>query len=276
MVEKISVILPIYKTPANYIEKSIESVLCQTYDEIELISIIDRSNTSNDRSIEHVLDSYKDDHRLITIFNKNHLGLSESANVGIATASGQYIARIDGDDINSRDRLQRQLEYLRSNKFDLVGSWALIIDESGRVIGSIKGPILPKNVRESVMFHNPFVHSSILSKKICFRKAGFYSKSFRYSEDYDLIMRIISAGFQCSNYPNYLLFLRRPLRPWLPMLKTYLRCKTYGYNYYGFRTSRDKFNMALSFIAVLIHHRFYYSPTVYSTIKKILNILFTY
>ncbi len=122
----ISVVMSNYNTPEKYLREAIESVLNQTYKKFEFIIIDD---CSTDNSLE-IIKSYKDD-RIIVLENEKNLGITKSLNRGLEIAKGEYIARMDADDICFRNRFEKQVEYLKNNpqvvvcgtSVELIGDW---------------------------------------------------------------------------------------------------------------------------------------------------------
>ena len=94
-----SVILPGFKAVPDFLEQSVQSILSQTYDEIELV-VVDKYNFNVDDSAFAVLEKFKDDHRLQLIVNNRRLGLPSSLNEGIKLSKGECIARMDCDDVS--------------------------------------------------------------------------------------------------------------------------------------------------------------------------------
>ena len=129
---KISVLMSVYNESEHILRSSISSILEQSYTDFEFIIIND--NPKNNE-INKVLMSVKDS-RVKIINNPNNLGLVKSLNKGLEVASGEYIARMDADDIAVRDRLQKQLSYLEKNNCDIVGSSILCINEDGSITGA--------------------------------------------------------------------------------------------------------------------------------------------
>ena len=111
--------MPAYNAE-KYIAESIESILSQTFTDFEFIIINDASTDSTKEIIESFQDS-----RIILINNEQNLGVAKSLNIGIATAKGKYIARMDADDISLPERFQTQFNFMEKNPdIDICGSWA--------------------------------------------------------------------------------------------------------------------------------------------------------
>ena len=117
----------------RYISEAIESVLCQTFDDIELIIVDDASTDCSQDIIQRYQQT---DPRIRSIFHKDNVGISLTTNEGFASANGEYIAYTQSDDIWMPDKLEKQLQVLNKNERLIVWSDATIIDGSGRERGS--------------------------------------------------------------------------------------------------------------------------------------------
>jgi len=111
---------------------------------------------------------------------------------------------MDGDDISGPNRLQKQVDYMAENKDTaLLGTWAKVIDKNGKEISEFKYPAKYKKIRKKILLFNPFVHSSVVFKKKIFDKLGGYDEGLKYSQDYDLFLRMV-INYRCANLPKYL------------------------------------------------------------------------
>lgn len=198
---KISVIMSVYNCE-KYLKQSVDSILNQSYKDFEFIIINDGST---DRSRE-ILESYKDDR--IRLFNNKNKGLTKSLNEAIRYSNGKYIARMDADDISLPERFKKEINFLDSNR-DIVmcGTWADFIDENGKLLREFKRPVTDKEIKREIIFHNPFIHPSVMMRKTVFNEIGFYDESFRYAQDYELWTRIVTK-FKTANIPEKLLEYR--------------------------------------------------------------------
>ena len=143
----ISVLLPVYNEE-KYISQSIESVLNQTYRNFELI-IIDDGSTDN--SID-IINSYNDP-RIILLKNERNLHIAKSLNNGFQHASGDFIARIDGNDIAVNTRFEKQMHYLSNHpKCGVVFSPVLKIDEDGNSSDIVNGNYIRHELIQAHMF----------------------------------------------------------------------------------------------------------------------------
>jgi glycosyltransferase involved in cell wall biosynthesis len=254
--------MPYYGTPPQYLKKSVESILSQSYENLELIVVADLPNyIVEKKKIEYVLDDFKDDKRLRRILHKSRRGLVYSLNEALTVSKGDYIARADADDICMPFRIERQINYMLANEYHMTGSWALVIDENDKVISQVRKPVTPNEIRSKIMLHNPFLHSTVLIKKKVLENVGFYDPKFEYSEDYELWLRIISKGYSCANYPSYLVLIRETRASitrgskWFKNRIAYLKCKMHAHKKYGFNKFFDNIYLAITPLALLTNTR---------------------
>lgn len=199
---KISVIMPAYNAE-KYIQEAIDSILCQNISDFELIVIND---CSQDRTEQLIL-SYSDP-RIVYVKNEKNLGVARTLNKGLELANGQYIARMDADDVSLPDRFEKQLIYMENNPGTVVcGSNILIFTDDG----DEKLCRYPKNDRQiktALLFACPFAHPSVMMRADMLRTHGLrYEEAFEKVEDYRLWSRLASLG-DFANLPEPLLRYR--------------------------------------------------------------------
>jgi len=235
----VSVVMPIHRCNPTFLEKSIESVLRQTLTSLELLLIVDEMEPPFDEAMLNVLEKFKNDGRLQIKVNKRQ-GFVEALNTGISVARGEYIARMDGDDISLPHRLELQIETIEKEKIDFVGGWAYVIDEQGRTVGELTPPTDAQTIKKTIMVHNPFIHSSVTFKKSILAYVGLYNPTLFGAEDYELWMRLISLGYVCTNLPNFVLFLRETSnsivrgKKWKATRANYAKAKMLGLIKWGY------------------------------------------
>lgn len=205
MNERISVLLSTYNEPCEMILSSIQSILNQTYKKLEIILINDNPERED---LDKLLCSIKaQDERVIYIKHKRNKGLVKSLNEGINEASGEYIARMDADDISYLDRLELQLQYMKEKKLDFVGCNVVKIDEEGNSFGEILVPSDYKNIIKFNKYGSCMLHPTWLIKKEVYEKLNGYREIYA-CEDYDFIVRAIQNGIPMGNLPEKKLFYR--------------------------------------------------------------------
>jgi teichuronic acid biosynthesis glycosyltransferase TuaG len=184
---KVSVIMPCYNHQ-KYIDTAIRSVLNQSYNNFELIIVDDKSSDGSIDKIEHYR---KIDDRIISLYHKNNMGASSCRNDAIKKADGDFIAFCDADDVWLNDKLEIQIELMtnRCNK-DLLYCDSLIIDSSGSITGNnFSDYYQPFTGSKSAVFHKlcitNFINlSTVLLKKECADRIGYFDIDVRYVEDW--------------------------------------------------------------------------------------------
>lgn len=202
---KVSVIMSVYNGE-TYLKEAIESILNQTFNDFEFI-ICDDGSTDNSISI---INNYKEqDHRIIALVNKNNLGLAASLNKCLEHSTGEYIARMDCDDIANNERLTKQVDYLdKNNDLAFVGTAVNLFDDDG-VWGERGGLRLSLSKIEVFRFQ-PISHPTTMIRKHILEVVGGYTVApyTTRTEDYDLWCKIYSYGYMGANMPEKLLNYR--------------------------------------------------------------------
>jgi len=202
----VSVIMSTYNEELKWIEESINSILNQSYSNIELIIILD--NPQNVK-LKHLLRDYaKSDNRICLIVNNENIGLVKSLNIALKHCKGKYIARMDADDISSIGRLNSQKEYLENNNLDFVYSGVTFMNEEGlNLFETNKYKIEPNRVKKLLKITNISYHPTWFLKKEIYETLNGYREIF-YCEDYDFSLRCISKGFRIGKMDQNVLRYR--------------------------------------------------------------------
>jgi glycosyltransferase involved in cell wall biosynthesis len=236
----VSVVMPIKTCNPIFLQKSVESILEQSLTDLELIVVMDSGGQSVDKPVLDVLEKFENDERLRIVRNKKK-GFVEALNCGILSSRGEYIARMDADDISLSTRLEKQVEAAKQRHLDLIGGWAYIIDEDGSIIGKLTPPTEALSIRRTIMLHNPFLHSAMLFKKSILKHSGLYNMTLYGAEDYDLWLRIVSLGYAYANLPDYVILLRETNnsvmrgKQWKITRANYAKVKALGLTRLGYR-----------------------------------------
>ena len=202
----ISVILPLYNEPESLAKQAIDSILTQTYSKLEIILLLD--NPDND-ILKNILSEYsKKDKRIIVAINEKNKGLPETLNKGIDIATGDFIARMDGDDISTADRLEKQLAYMQTHpQTDLLGSDAFAINEEGKLIGEYHK--LATDYSQKMMLRHisiNLIHPTWFGKSKLFKQCKY--RNFTHCEDYDFMIRAYALGYHFHNLKEKLFYVR--------------------------------------------------------------------
>ena len=194
----ISIIIPVYNAE-HYLDFCVNSVLSQTYQNIEILLCDD---CSTDKSRE-VLKKYEQHPKCKVLYNENNLHQAMTRNRCIKESSGEYIVMLDADDISTSDRIEKLLGAFE-NDIDFVGSACFLFDDNGKYGAIHNKKTYPQ--RKDLLKGIPFVHASIMFKRDVLNAVGGYriSKETVRGEDYDMIMRMYAAGFHGKNIDDEL------------------------------------------------------------------------
>jgi glycosyltransferase involved in cell wall biosynthesis len=175
---RVSVIMSVLNGEA-FLRQAIDSVLGQTFRDFEFIVI---DNASSDRTAA-ILDGYHDD-RIVRLCNGEVCSLTYSLNRGLRSARGEYVARLDADDLAAPDRLARQTAYLDAHQDAiLVASHLRIIDAAGRVMGHFRAPADHVHIYDQLAYRNPIGHSAVMFRRAPVLALGGYPASYVFAQD---------------------------------------------------------------------------------------------
>lgn len=183
--KKVSVIAGAYNAnKKNYIDEAISSICNQTYQNWEMI-ICDDGST--DDTYKELIRWSNVDRRIIVIKNEKNMGLAYSLNHCLQYATGDYIARMDLDDISLPERFEKQIEYLNEHKeLYFCGTGSELFDENGTWAVRYKKEF-PE--RKDFLYTSPFIHPSLMARKDFFEEIEYrVNRSTMRTEDYDLFM----------------------------------------------------------------------------------------
>lgn len=207
MKNKVSVVMSVYNEKIEWLKDSINSILKQTYESFEFIIILD--NPHNLELKAYLLNLCEIEEKVKVVINERNLGIVESINRGIELAEGEYIARMDADDIAVKERLEKQVKFLDNNpEIHLVGSKMIFINEEGAKLYEDEYKLKnQEHIIEHLKYCNAFSHPTFMFRKDTIVKIGKYRNAL-YAEDYDLCMRLVSQDYKISNIQEVLLYYR--------------------------------------------------------------------
>lgn len=203
---KISVLMSVYKEPLEWVAEAIDSILNQTFTDFEYIIVNDNPESAE---LQTFLDDYaKKDARIKIFTNEQNIGLTKSLNIGLAQCTGEYIARMDADDISLPQRFEKQVEFMDSNP-DLIASSALAYAWDGsKILSKIYRPISCDEIISYTFTSSPFIHPLlIIRRNILIENNLSYDDRFNRSQDYKLAIDLLEVG-QIKNISEYLLNYR--------------------------------------------------------------------
>ena len=181
---KVSVILPVYHRNNEYLDLSVESILNQSLEELELIIV---ANNCDDRLWEHL---QKYDEEKISLHRTVIEQIAFNLNYAVNISKADFIARMDADDIAHKERIKKQYEFLSENpQIDIVGTGVNLIDKNNKICDSVLHHKSNKKIRATLPYKNPFCHPTIMMRKSTLLKHAVYLGGF-YSEDYSLWLRL--------------------------------------------------------------------------------------
>ena len=175
---RVSVIMSVLNGEA-FLRPAVESILGQTFRDFEFIVI---DNASSDGTAG-ILDGYRDD-RIVRLRNDDIRTLTQSLNRGLHAARGEYVARLDADDLAAAERLGRQVAFLDANPdVVLVASHLRIIDETDRVIGHFRSPSEEAALYDDLAYRNPIGHSAAMFRRAPVLALGGYPPAYVFAQD---------------------------------------------------------------------------------------------
>lgn len=182
----VSVVVPAWNAE-NFLEEAVNSVTAQTYKNIEIIIINDKSSDATGDLAEELA---KKDRRIKVIHNNKNLGIGSNRKKGVSEAKGKYICWQDADDISFPDRIESQVKTLEvDEKIGVIGGWLVFFDEKGD--GAIRK--YSKNdidLRRNVFKYNPVAQPASMFRKEVFDVVGQYNDKLRVSEDLEMFLRV--------------------------------------------------------------------------------------
>jgi glycosyltransferase involved in cell wall biosynthesis len=181
----VSVVMSVYNSELS-LKKSIESIISQTYENIEFLIMDD---ASSDNSSNIINQFQKIDKRIKIFNNKQNVGLTKSLNLLIKETKGELIARQDADDISKKERIKKQVDYITHKNLHASTTRAKVIGEN-RVTPRFSY-LLPKKIL--IRYKNPYIHGSLMIKKSVLKEHNFYDEKYYYSQDYKLMTDLIKS-----------------------------------------------------------------------------------
>ncbi|MDD3474457.1 MAG: glycosyltransferase family 2 protein [Candidatus Dojkabacteria bacterium] len=184
----VSIVIPVHNGE-KYIKEAIDSCLNQTYENREIIVVDDQS----DDNTLNILRDYKEKIRVIPVKKQN--GLGNVINIGIRASKGEYIARMDADDVMYPNRLEKQLEYMQSNPNCVaVGGQIDIIDKDGNITGHRKYAVEDRDIKKNLFLFQPFAHPAVTLRKSSLEEVGLYPENIWKVEDVKLFLLLSKEG----------------------------------------------------------------------------------
>lgn len=182
--------MPVFNAE-RYLRPAIDSILAQTFSDFEFL-IVDDGSTDRSRDI---VAAYADP-RIAVVDQGRNQGLAAALNRGLQLARGEYVARHDADDVSAAVRLEQQVRFLRDHPdVAVLGTQGFLLDEGGRVTGTVDRSLEHASIRWAALFDNPFIHSSVMFRRgaIASVEGGVEARFDGFCEDYALWSRVLAA-----------------------------------------------------------------------------------
>jgi glycosyltransferase involved in cell wall biosynthesis len=202
----ISVLMSIYNGK-RFVSEAINSILNQSLTNFEFI-ILDDGSTDG---VTEDLMRYADADRRIRLIVQDNIGLTKSLNCGLALSRGQFIARMDADDISHPSRFALQVkEFKRDRKLVLLGSEVELVTECGIELGTMGKQLSHKDIRAQLLNGDgsALVHPAVMFRRDAALAIGGYDEAFTTAQDLDLFLRLTDSG-KAANLPQTLLKWRQ-------------------------------------------------------------------
>lgn len=200
----VSVLMPVFRADAGQLKIAIDSILQQTYKNIELLVLFE----GKDSDPCHTMLSSIDDKRLIIVIIPLKSGLPKSLNIGIKQAKGKYIARMDADDYSLPDRFERQIKFMESHpEIDAVGGICRYMNSRALSFSTMIPP--ERRTARMLFSHAGVAHPTALIRKEFLNKNNIrYNESIKGSEDYHLWIDFVLAGGMIDSVDKIVLLYR--------------------------------------------------------------------
>lgn len=194
-----------YNEPFDIIHQAIESILKQTLSDFELLIIDDSSDPETIRAINELAH----DARVKVIREIQRIGFVKALNIGLKQGKGKYFARMDGDDISARNRLELQVKFLEENpQYSVVGGAMNIINSEGVITSQRFYPVSSFKINLWTIFRSPVSHPTVMMRREIVDKGFFYDESFSKAEDMEFWLRLMKNGYKFYNLSDILLNYR--------------------------------------------------------------------
>ena len=206
----ISVLMSVYKNdnPCHFEEALLSIWDNQILKPFEIVLIQDGAVS---KSLNEIIFSWKKklNSSLVLIVNNSNIGLTKSLNKGIKLCNGDFIARMDSDDISSTNRFQIQSEFLKNNpKIDLVGSFLQEFNKFGNLSLIRKYPIDNSEFKKIIHRSSPMCHASVMFRRNIFDDGCLYNEKYKTSQDIALWFELLSKGYTFANINKVLYHAR--------------------------------------------------------------------
>lgn len=253
----VSVIIPVYNGQ-EYIGKSIESIIEQSYKNLELVLVDDCSTDNTWKVVKRYQKRYPKKIKAIKLKQNLGQGGEAAANVAFQNTKGDFIARMDADDISHPDRIKKQVKFMQNNpEYSVVGCNAFVIDVDGNIVGEKKVLTKHEEIYKNYFVFHPMINPTVLVRRSAIKGDKMYLTDNPTNNDYLTFMKMISMGNKFANLEEKLIYYR-----------------IHGAND-SLKNVRRTFRNSLKTRARAVF-KYGYRPTVLSIVKLMLQIILVY
>jgi len=204
----VSVIMPVYNA-GKFLGPAIDSIATQTYKRIELIVVDDASTDDSWKAIRAYKERYPKLIRAYHITKQTNSAGNGATNYGLTKAKGEFVARMDSDDVSYPTRIEKQVAYMLDNPSTiLVGTQAKVIDKNGKTIGIKTMPTTHEAIYRQFGVLHPIIHPSVMIRRSLLPNPDrIYAMKWDVNDDYYTFFKLLNHG-RFANLPEYLLKYR--------------------------------------------------------------------
>ena len=195
----VSVLMSAFNSETT-LERAIDSIINQSYENIEFIICNDASTDNTKRILEKYSNLYN---QIEIINNENNIGLTKSLNLLINKSKGDFIARQDADDYSDTERIKEQIKHCINNNFEAVFTRSYNLNKNTAM--QFISYLIPYRIL--IKFRNPFVHGTMLIKSKIIKSLGGYDEDFYFAQDYKLYRDLIDNNVKIKKERKILYYL---------------------------------------------------------------------
>ncbi len=243
MAVKVSILMSVYNPDWEYIKETLDSIESQTFMDFELVVVNDGADETR---LSQLLNEYS--FEMILVNNPVNLGLPRSLNAGLEKCSGEYIARIDDDDLMMPRRLEMQVEFMDNTPgvVSVFSNYSTINDKREK-IGERSGDH-NKDIYKTLLYKgNCLCHSTLFARRSELLKLGGYDGQMTYAQDYDLYLRMIKSGEIYELADSLVCFREVPGR-----ISKNKRLLSTLFSYYASLKNMEKYNFRIFWMRTII------------------------
>lgn len=204
----VSVIMPVYNAQ-DFLDEAIKSILRQTYRNFEFIIVDDGSNDKSWKITRRYARLHPQKIKIYKLHKQTNYAGNGAVNYGFRRAKGEFIVRMDADDVALPKRLAKQVEFMRKNPdVILLGTQAYVIDKDGKITGKKNVPLTHEKIYDEYGVIHPVIHPSVMFRRSLLpQKDRIYERKFGINADYYTFFRFFKYG-RFANMDEYLLKYR--------------------------------------------------------------------